>query len=299
MKNVSALKRNTAIFLTTLASAWLLALASVWADSIPRTYARFVPERADDFAWENDKVAFRAYGPALREGSENGGIDCWFKRVDYPIIDKWYKADLEGTSYHEDHGEGYDPYPVGSSLGCGGIGLWVDGKLVNSETFVSWKIIRSEPAETVFELSYSWDFAGHNYREIKRISIVLGDRLFRSVSTFWQDGELAVGLPIAVGLSTHDGKARVSTDIDKGWIACWEDFDGFGLGTGVLMEPGAIAEYKLIESQQADESHALLITKTDARGQVTYWAGYGWEKAGEIKNPGQWHAYLENFSANN
>ena len=30
------------------------------------TYARFVPEREDDFAWENDLVAFRAYGPAMR-----------------------------------------------------------------------------------------------------------------------------------------------------------------------------------------------------------------------------------------
>ena len=26
-------------------------------------FGRFVPEREDDFAWENDKVAFRVYGP--------------------------------------------------------------------------------------------------------------------------------------------------------------------------------------------------------------------------------------------
>ena len=25
---------------------------------------RFVPERRDDFAWENDRIAFRVYGPA-------------------------------------------------------------------------------------------------------------------------------------------------------------------------------------------------------------------------------------------
>ena len=29
------------------------------------TYCCFLPERHDDFAWENDKVAYRMYGPAL------------------------------------------------------------------------------------------------------------------------------------------------------------------------------------------------------------------------------------------
>jgi hypothetical protein len=54
-----------------------------------RTFARFVPERIDDFAWENDKVAFRTYGPRAQEITESGepggtlssGIDCWLKRV--------------------------------------------------------------------------------------------------------------------------------------------------------------------------------------------------------------------------
>ncbi len=30
-----------------------------------KAFARQVPERLDDFAWENDKVAHRTYGPAL------------------------------------------------------------------------------------------------------------------------------------------------------------------------------------------------------------------------------------------
>ena len=30
-------------------------------------YSRFVPERTDDYAWENDKVAFRVYGPNAQE----------------------------------------------------------------------------------------------------------------------------------------------------------------------------------------------------------------------------------------
>ena len=32
----------------------------------PKTYGRFAPERKDDFVWENDCVAFRTYGLALK-----------------------------------------------------------------------------------------------------------------------------------------------------------------------------------------------------------------------------------------
>lgn len=59
------------------------------------TYARFVPERTDDFAWENDRVAFRTYGPEAQRlveerkpnGTLSSGIDLWLKKVTYPIID--------------------------------------------------------------------------------------------------------------------------------------------------------------------------------------------------------------------
>ena len=33
----------------------------------PTTFARFVPERTDDFAWENERVAFRTYGPVAEQ----------------------------------------------------------------------------------------------------------------------------------------------------------------------------------------------------------------------------------------
>lgn len=91
-----------------------------------------------DFAWENDKVAFRTYGPACQKLFEDGkpgglissGIDCWLKRVDYPIIDKWYKKNEAGGSYHVDDGEGLDNYHVGTTRGCGGTAIIEDGKLV-------------------------------------------------------------------------------------------------------------------------------------------------------------------------
>ncbi len=290
------MKTQTRFHAVALALSALVSLTSPSAaqsDAAPRTFARFVPERSDDFAWENDKVAFRAYGPALRDGTENGGIDCWLKRVDYPIIDKWYKGEKEGKSYHTDHGEGYDPYHVGSSLGCGGIGLWVDDQVVNTETYVSWKVLKSEPQESVFELDYKWSHGGHTYKQTKRIRIALGERLFHVVATTWKDGELAAGLPMAVGITTHDGKAKAAGNAREGWMSCWEKIDDSDLGTGVVMDPADILDYKETKSGKPDESHALFLTKTDDKGQVSWAAGYGWERAGEIKTHGQWRDYLK------
>jgi hypothetical protein len=260
-----------------------------------QTYCRFVPERMDDFAWENDKVAFRAYGPALRSGVEDSGIDCWLKRVDYPIIDKWYKDAAAGKPYHVDHGEGNDPYHVGSSRGCGGLGLWIDQKLVISDTFTAWKIIRCEPAASVFVLTYEYKVGADTFKEEKQITIKTGDRLFKAESTFWKNGELAAGLPVAVGITTHKGKAKVSKDVSKGWMACWETIEGSGLGTGVVMDPSRITAFLLPELPENEESHALFITSTDAKGTVTHFAGYGWAKAGEIKTSGDWNNYLGHF----
>jgi len=62
-------------------------------------YSRFVPERTDDYTWENNKVAFRVYGPVAQKmiednvkgGTLSSGVDAWLKKVEYPIINKWYK----------------------------------------------------------------------------------------------------------------------------------------------------------------------------------------------------------------
>jgi hypothetical protein len=256
-----------------------------------------VPERSDDFAWENDKIAFRAYGPALKDSVEDSGFDCWLKRVDYPIIDKWYKENAEGKSYHTDHGEGYDPYKVGASRGCGGLGLWLDDKLVISNVFTDWRIVKCEPAESVFILSYHYAHGADTYTEEKQISIHLGDRLFKSVSTFRKNGALAADLPIAIGLVMHGKANGTAQDLAQGWLSYWETLDGSGLGTGVVIDPARIVEFRSLEVEEKLGSHALLITRTDAHGQLAYFAGYGWERAGEIRSAQDWNTYLSGFAS--
>ena len=45
----------------------------------PKVFGRFVPERKDDFAWENEYAAFRMYGPALKPENPSNGVDLWLK----------------------------------------------------------------------------------------------------------------------------------------------------------------------------------------------------------------------------
>jgi len=288
---------RTLIFLTSLTACQVVSAQS------PATFGRFVPERKDDFAWENDLIAFRTYGPALRTGSEDSGVDCWLKRVPYLIIDKWYAGQLKGQSYHEDRGEGYDPYHVGGSRGCGGTALWVKDNLLTSDTFNTWKILEQTPAKTSFELNYEYPATGGlaPIREAKHITIEPGKRFFRSESTFTRDGKPVADLPVAIGVTTHDGKATPTLSPENRWISCWEKIEDLadnGLGTGVILAPGFPIETKSVAGPGKDQGHALILTRTDASGRVVCYPGYGWQRAGAIKSPADWTEELTSFSKN-
>ncbi|MBX2993014.1 MAG: DUF4861 family protein, partial [Bacteroidetes bacterium] len=129
----------------------------------------------EDYAWENDRIAFRMYGPPLAN-DVNNGIDVWTKRVRYLIVQKWYK-ESEGAppgkdTYHEDRGEGADFFSVGKTLGGGSSGIWFNGKLHQPGVFSSQRTVANGPIRVVFELTYdSWDVADRRFREVKRISL--------------------------------------------------------------------------------------------------------------------------------
>ena len=46
----------------------------------PKVMARYVPERADDFVFENNLIAGRIYGKALEGNPTSPGIDIWVKK---------------------------------------------------------------------------------------------------------------------------------------------------------------------------------------------------------------------------
>src|SRR5580700_9641788 len=56
----------------------------------PLVFGRAIPERKDDFAWENKVVAYRIYGPALEATGEiSSGIDVWSKRVPNFVVNSF------------------------------------------------------------------------------------------------------------------------------------------------------------------------------------------------------------------
>jgi len=280
-------------------------MASAEGEQIPETsisaFARFVPERIDDFAWENDKVAFRTYGPTAQEITESGkpggtlssGIDCWLKRVDYPIINKWYKDDLQdGKSYHEDHGEGLDNYHVGPSRGTGGVGIWKKGQLLTSKNYESWKIITNGPIRTIFELDYgSWDAEGLQVNEIKRISIDLGSNLFKNTLIVANADELP---NITLGITLHEKIGDVVVDEEKGWFRYWEPHDDSELSTAIVVDPQIVKEVIDLRVEEKDLSNLLVVCHPET--QLNYYAGFAWKKSNQFNLPDGFDAYLSEFA---
>lgn len=265
------------------------------------TYARFVPERIDDFAWENDRVAFRTYGPTAQAITESGkpggtlssGIDCWLKRVDYPIIDKWYKEDLEdGKSYHQDHGEGLDNYHVGASRGTGGIGIWEDGQLHTSKNYQSWKIIANGPIRTIFELDYgTWDADGLAVQEIKQISIDLGSNLFKNTLLLGNANELP---NVTLGVTLHEKAGEVKSN-EKGWYRYLEPHDGSELSVAIVVDPGVVKE--VIDHRVDDKDLSNLLVVCTPNSRLTYYAGFAWKKSEQFELPDGFDNYLDNFAS--
>jgi len=252
-----------------------------------KAYGRFVRERRDDFAWENDRVAHRMYGKALetwaQEPLTSSSVDVWFKRTRRLVINEWYMVD----DYHRDLGEGADLYSAGRSRGCGGNGVWDAGKLYTSTNFVDSKVLANGPIRVMFELTYpAFDAAGARVTEIKRITLDAGHNLNRFESRY--AGAPAAPKMQAAGIKKSPGSA-VAQDKARGLLRTWEPVkaDGSHFGCGVIVDPARLTDFA-----EAD-GNALVITGMSAGSDVTYYAGSGWDKSGDFKTVEDWDRYLD------
>ena len=266
-------------------------------ESAITTYSRFVPERTDDYAWENDKVAFRTYGPDAQkrteekrpEGTLSSGIDLWLKRTDKSIINKWYGENVKKSGYyHIDHGEGYDPYHVGASRGTGGTGIWENNNLTVSKNFVNYKTIAVGPLRTVFELSYA-PYSSYEVKETKRISLDLGSNFSKFEITM--DSDKAVP-NITTGITLHDNKGEVKINKKEGWFRHAETIDGIFLGEGIVINPKLVSDAFSNVSKEKDQSNLVVIGKPK-NNQLTYYAGFVWQKSGQIADEADWDTLLQ------
>ncbi len=256
-----------------------------------RVHGRFVRERFDDFAWENDKVAFRIYGEALetwqKEPLTSSAVDVWQKKTRRLAQAEWYMVD----DYHKDHGEGGDFYPAGASRGCGGTGLWKDGQLAVSKNFRASRVFANGPLRLVFEVDYPvWQSPG--VKETKRVTLDAGQNLARFESRYTVDGSSG---PVAwaAGIRKAEG-ASLRIDRERGFARTWEHLTRYGengwLGCAVVMDPAQITE------TAEDKTSHLLVARTPAGTPATHYAGSGWDRSGDFKDVAAWDAYVEDFA---
>jgi len=64
------------------------------------------------------------------------------------------------------------------------------------------------------------------------------------------------------------------------------------VGTAAKVAPKRIDEIKEVKSAKRDESHLFILMKTDRKGAIDDQVGFGWKKAGEIRNSMDWKNYM-------
>ena len=252
-----------------------------------KTYGRFVPERKEDFAWENDKIAFRMYGKELENTPKEMayGMDVWVKSTSRMVINERYKR----GRYHENLGDGMDYYHVGLTLGAGNIAPYLNDSIYYSRNYVRWKILDNGPLRTTFQLEYDdWDVAGKKVKAIKTISLDAGSQL-NKVQALYTYSDTS-SLPIAVGIIKRKDPGTLLFDEKEGIMGYWEpemgDYGITGVGCVFITNP---TQMKLTNQQ------LLTISPSVKNKPFIYYTGAAWNKAGVYTSADQWFSYLHQF----
>jgi unsaturated rhamnogalacturonyl hydrolase len=307
------------------------ALAGV-PQSIVKTFARYVPERHDDFAWESDRIAHRTFGKALEtwaaEPLTSSGMDVWIKRGRNLVINEMYGS----ADYYNQSKDAQDDFKVGKTRGDGGLGIWQDGKLYVSANWRNYRVITTGPIRSEFELTYdAWDINGRKVSETKRISIDAGSNMSRMESIFSSDDNSP--LKIGVGLAERPGKNVIvpdgSPEIDswtnttdrglvvqnqtEGWMAYWQpqDFYKGTIGDAIVLPrdtvevftndrpdlPASVAApTKTITEGQPAIRNFLAIAPAQIGQPFVYYMGAGWTQSGDFTNAADWDNYIRRFA---
>lgn len=280
--------------------AFLLAACEMarYLDAKDKTVSAFgmiYPRRYDDLAWENDLVAFRTYGPGMKN-EKLYGYDIFLKRnTNERILPKMYEDFFNGISYHEDHGYGLDCYDVGPTLGAGATAIVdTDGSLIFPGCYNKCNILVNGPKMFIASLIYDPVFVdGDTITEQRYIMLESGTNL-NSTSVIYHGATKP--LKIATGIAIHDN-GPVFIDDGKQFMAYLEPTLGHENGK-VFM--GAVFPKKMddIRLQENDGAKHLIAYTTFYPGNpYSYYWGYGWDKA-NVPDMSSWLEILKRLSGN-
>lgn len=240
-----------------------------------KTHARQVPERKDDFAWENDLAAYRMYGPALAPENPSNGVDLWLKCTDSPVMDKFYADELErGISYHVNHGLGLDCYAVGHTLGAGGIVPYTTQAWIGNH-YDRFEVKAAGPLRSVFTLTYdSVPVDKVYYKAILTITADAGSLMNKAVVRY--EG-LGMPLKLAAGIFLHKEKGQLFTD-ETGQVIAYAENAVSDAGVpqgqnyvGVYI-PGADG------GTLEENNHFMLLKNYTVGTDFVYYFGGGWSQ---------------------
>ena len=272
------------------------------------------PERKDDFAWENDRGAYRVYGPALERSKERSyGIDVWTKNTPELVVDdryyiedvvtipridslyrnNWHKRDslYRIISYHYDHGRGLDPYRVGASLGCGAPALMVGDSIVMPYCFERYEVLDEGPLRFTVRLVQSPRMVcGVKVVEQRQITLDKGSNFCKMMVSYSppKQGELeGVSLCSGVVLQPEDRESYV---LGQNYVSYTDPTDQPNvhqapLYVAVLFPNGTV-------TTKRQDNHVLGIVSNYDFKPYTYYFGSAWAKY-DVRTEEEWKARIE------
>lgn len=289
---------------------------------IPQSFTTFVAGqlytiRKDDIAWENDRGAYRLYGPALQQSGERSfGIDVWSKNTPYIDVPQRYYKDLEGLvqieanrqngvtdptvrqthSFHLDHGTGLDLYTVGPTLGCGTPALMDKGDLVLPYCYKNYKILDNGPLRFTVELTYTPTVIDKDTITEHRIITLDKGSNFNKM-TVWYDG-LRKPRDLAAGVVIHKA-APDDMIIGKNYVQYADptdkpDVQYYTLFVAAVFPNGAETKFLKMKKEEADAvGHAIGIKKDLKSGErYTYYFGSAWS-CYDVRTQREWQCRID------
>lgn len=251
---------------------------------LPQVFGRYVPERMDDYAWENNLTAYRIYGPRLKD-PRTQGVDVWVKSTHKMIIDEWFSR----GNYHHNYGQGMDCYKVANTLGGGALAVVDGGELRLAGNYTQQRCLSNGPIRTKAEFEYAPIDVGGK-KVVMRRTIWLDANSRFTCQEYCLEG-FEGKLEVAAGIVLHDVKAR-SNGAD--YVAITEPASD-------SKEPERDGDISLAVILQGCEStsdmdfHAVALRKVQAGETIRMWNGSGWSQGG-IENHDKWEKEVEQMS---
>lgn len=302
---------------------------AVSSDTI--TCGRIYPERLDDLAWENDKAAYRTYGPAFQKRGDKGfGYDILTKSVAEPVVEERYRMELDtvaasrmralrkegrhseadsiyrSISYHVDHGNGMDCYNVGPTLGGGTTAFMVDSAIVYPYCYKECEVLDNGPLRFTAKLVYNPMVIGcdSNVVETRIITLDKGSYLNRTDVSYSGLGD-STAKTLVTGIVLHSQNPDgYFTDSENNFMAYADSTNNPKAGNGVIYvgavfhKPVSDMGVQMFENAKSDAiGHVLGYSEYKAGSTYRYYWGSGWSK-GDMPDADTWNIYLKGYSYN-